>query len=198
MNDAIHWRTAVEKGRLIRSGALTSRDVTEAHLDRIAALNPTLQAYVTVTAELARQQADASDEEIAAGHSRGPLQGVPYCLKDIIETAGIRTTVGSTILADWVPTRDGTVVRRMRNAGAVLFGKVNTHEFAFRRHHADDSRQHAQPLGFIAHSWRILGWIGRRRGGRAGAALDRQRPPGPSGCRRPSAALPGSSRAMVW
>lgn len=131
MQDAIVWRTAVETGRLIRSGVLTSRAVTEAHLDRIAALNPELQAYVTVTAELARQQADACDAEIAAGRSRGPLHGVPYCLKDIIETAGIRTTVGSTILADWVPTRDATVVARMREAGAVLLGKVNTHEFAF-------------------------------------------------------------------
>src|SRR5882757_7025264 len=129
MQDEIVWRTAIETGRLIRTGALTSRRVTEAHLDRIAVLNPIAQAYVTVTPEVALAQADAADAEVAAGHNRGPLHGVPYCLKDIIATADIRTTVGSTILGDWVPARDATVVVRMRDAGAVLLGKVNTHEF---------------------------------------------------------------------
>src|SRR5258708_3219761 len=70
--------------------------------------------------------------EVTAGRAgRGPLDGVPYCLKDIVQTAGIRTTAGSSILTDWVPTEDATVVTRLVEAGAVLLGKVNTHEFAF-------------------------------------------------------------------
>lgn len=129
--DDILWLSALEMGRRIRARTLTAEAVTEAHLARIARLNPLLQAYVTVTAERARAEAQAADAEIATGNCRGPLHGVPYCLKDIIATAGVRTTVGSYILADWVPHCDATVVVRLKAAGAVLLGKVNTHEFAF-------------------------------------------------------------------
>ena len=127
----LHWMGAVELGRRIASGDLRSRGIVEALLARIAATNPKLEAFVTVTPGLARSEADAADAEIAAGRRRGPLHGVPYCLKDIVQTKGIRTTVGSHILADWVPGDDATVVTRLREAGAVLLGKVNTHEFAF-------------------------------------------------------------------
>lgn len=125
------WMGAAELGRRIASGEVTSRAATTAYLDRIAALNPKLEAYVTVTADRALAEAAARDAELAHGRRRGPLHGVPYCLKDIVATAGIRTTVGSEILADWVPDRDATVVTRLTDAGAVLLGKVNTHEFAF-------------------------------------------------------------------
>ncbi len=126
------WFGAAELGRLIAAGEVTSRQATIAYLDRIAALNPALEAYVTVTADRALTEAAARDTELANGHRRGPLHGVPYCLKDVIATAGIRTTAGSTILADWVPDADATVATRLAAAaGAVLLGKVNTHEFAF-------------------------------------------------------------------
>jgi aspartyl-tRNA(Asn)/glutamyl-tRNA(Gln) amidotransferase subunit A len=132
MNDAdICFLGAAELGRRIAEGSITSRRATEAYLARIAAVNPSIEAYVTVTAERALASAQARDAERAAGHLRGPLHGVPYCLKDIIATAGIRTTVGSEILGDWVPDRSATVVDRLEAAGAVLLGKVNTHEFAF-------------------------------------------------------------------
>lgn len=121
----------LDLARALRRGEVTSLQVTRACLDRINALNPRLQAFVTITEELALAGAAEADAERAAGRSRGLLHGVPYTLKDIVQTAGIRTTVGSWTLRDWVPDNDATVVTRLRAAGAVLLGKVNTHEFAF-------------------------------------------------------------------
>ena len=130
-DEDVVWMGAAELGRRIAAGEVTSRQATTAYLDRIAALNPSLEAYVTVTADRALTEAAARDAELGGGHRRGPLHGVPYCLKDVIATGGIRTTAGSIILADWVPDTDATVVTRLGAAGAVLLGKVNTHEFAF-------------------------------------------------------------------
>jgi aspartyl-tRNA(Asn)/glutamyl-tRNA(Gln) amidotransferase subunit A len=130
-DDDVIWLNALELGRRIRARTLSAASATRVFLDRIEALNPHLEAFVTVTAERALQQAAAADAEIAAGQWRGPLHGVPYCLKDIVQTAGIRTTAGSHILADWLPDADATVLTRLSAAGAVLLGKVNTHEFAF-------------------------------------------------------------------
>ncbi len=130
-DDDLVWLGAADLGRQIRAGEITSVRATEACLDRIARLNPRLEAFITITDERARAEATAADAEIAAGNWRGPLHGVPYCLKDIVQTAGVRTTAGSFILADWVPEADATVQTRLAAAGAVLLGKVNTHEFAF-------------------------------------------------------------------
>jgi aspartyl-tRNA(Asn)/glutamyl-tRNA(Gln) amidotransferase subunit A len=129
-NDIV-WLGAVALGRLIRSGEVTAVQATRAYLDRIDRIDPSLETYITVTKERALSEAAAADAEIAAGAWRGPLHGVPYCLKDIVQTAGIRTTAGSSILSDWVPEEDATVQTRLAEAGAVLLGKVNTHEFAF-------------------------------------------------------------------
>jgi aspartyl-tRNA(Asn)/glutamyl-tRNA(Gln) amidotransferase subunit A len=130
-DDDLVWLSAVDLGRRIRAGEITSLRATSAHLDRISRLNPRLEAFVTITKDRARAEAATADAEIAAGSWRGPLHGVPYCLKDIVQTAGVRTTAGSFILADWVPQTDATVQKRLAGAGAVLLGKVNTHEFAF-------------------------------------------------------------------
>jgi aspartyl-tRNA(Asn)/glutamyl-tRNA(Gln) amidotransferase subunit A len=130
-DDDVIWLGALELGRRIRAGVVSAASATRAFLDRIDALNPHLEAFVTVTAERALREAAAADAEIAAGWWRGPLHGVPYCLKDIVQTAGIRTTAGSYILADWMPDSDATVQTRLSAAGAVLLGKVNSHEFAF-------------------------------------------------------------------
>src|SRR2546430_4728470 len=94
-------------------------------------MEPRLSACVTVTADLARAQAREAHDEIAAGRYRGPLHGIPVAVKDLFATAGIRTTAGSRILADWIPNEDATVVRRLREAGAVLLGKLGLHEFAY-------------------------------------------------------------------
>lgn len=100
-------------------------------LERIAAHNGTLNAYITVTAELAREQAARADAELAAGHDRGPLHGIPVAVKDLIDTAGIRTTCGSKLFEDRIPDSDATVVRLLREAGAVLLGKTGLHELAY-------------------------------------------------------------------
>src|SRR6185312_11299205 len=104
---------------------------TQAYLDRIAQLNPLINAYITVTADRALEDARRADAELAAGKPRGPLHGIPIALKDLYETAGIRTTAGSKVFADYIPEHDSTAARKLREAGSVLLGKTNTHEFAW-------------------------------------------------------------------
>ncbi|MCU1302878.1 MAG: enantiomer-selective amidase [Candidatus Sulfotelmatobacter sp.] len=106
-------------------------ELTRACLDRIEKLNPSLNAFVTVTAESALAEAQAAEAEIARGQWRGPLHGIPIALKDIIDTAGTRTTAASALLKDRIPSEDAEVVRRLRQAGAVILGKNNLHEFAY-------------------------------------------------------------------
>src|SRR6266404_7723655 len=114
----------------LRARELSPVEVTEAYLDRIAATEKRLCAYITVTAELARATALAAEREIAAGNWRGTFHGVPIALKDLCCTKGIPTTSGSKVLADHVPDFDATVWTRLQAAGAILLGKVNMHEFA--------------------------------------------------------------------
>ncbi len=131
----LHNATLTETAARIKAGEVTSLAVTEAMLDRIAALEPKLGSYATVTPDLARSQAKAADAEIAAGKSRGPLHGVPIAVKDLCFTRGIPTGCGTTILADWIPEYDATVVQRLRDAGSVLLGKLQMTEGAFADHH---------------------------------------------------------------
>jgi aspartyl-tRNA(Asn)/glutamyl-tRNA(Gln) amidotransferase subunit A len=112
-------------------------EVTDAALDRIARLDPRLNAFITVTAEEARRAARAAETELARGEYRGPLHGVPLSVKDLIYTEGVRTTAGSRVLADFVPGADATVARRLREAGAVIIGKANMLEFAYGEVHPD-------------------------------------------------------------
>ena len=115
----------------LRRRRVSSVEITRACLDRIAALNPALNAFITVTSESALAQARRADDELARGNWRGPLHGVPIALKDLFDTAGVRTTAGSGVFKDRVPVDDAEVVRRLKAAGAVLVGKANMHEFAF-------------------------------------------------------------------
>jgi aspartyl-tRNA(Asn)/glutamyl-tRNA(Gln) amidotransferase subunit A len=115
----------------IRSRRLSPVALTESCLARIEAFEPRLNAFVTVTAELAREQARQAEREIDGGSYRGPLHGIPVAVKDLFATEGIRTTAGSRILANWIPDEDATVVRKLRDAGAVLLGKLGLHEFAY-------------------------------------------------------------------
>jgi aspartyl-tRNA(Asn)/glutamyl-tRNA(Gln) amidotransferase subunit A len=121
--------TACEATAALRAGRISSVALTEAYLERIQAVDPAVRAYVTVTADVALALADAADRRRAAGQD-GPLLGVPYALKDVFTTAGITTTAGSRILADYVPPDSSTVYRRLDDAGAVLLGKLNMDEFA--------------------------------------------------------------------
>jgi aspartyl-tRNA(Asn)/glutamyl-tRNA(Gln) amidotransferase subunit A len=126
-----------EVARLYRKRKVSPVEVTKLMLARIEHLNPKLNAYITVTAELALVQAKKAEVELFAprgrkGHrDRGPLHGIPISLKDNIYTKGIRTTAGSKILKDFVPDHDAGVWSMLRNAGAILLGKTNLHEFAY-------------------------------------------------------------------
>lgn len=122
--------TAAELGELIRKKAVSPVEVVEATLRRIEAVEGTLRAYMTLLADEALRAAKEAEAEIAAGHHRGPLHGVPVAVKDIVATRGVRTTAGSKILADWVPDYDATVIERLRAAGSILLGKLHLHEFA--------------------------------------------------------------------
>jgi len=115
----------------LRSREISPVELTEAYLDRIGALDGKLRAYITVTAEVARAAAKTAEAEICAGQWRGPFHGVPVAIKDLLYTRGIRTTGGSKILAGLVPDHDSTVWKRLAEAGAVLLGKLNLHEFAY-------------------------------------------------------------------
>jgi aspartyl-tRNA(Asn)/glutamyl-tRNA(Gln) amidotransferase subunit A len=116
---------------LVRTKRISPVELTTACLERIEQLNPQLNAFITVTAELAMEQARAAEAEIAHGKWRGPLHGIPIALKDMIDTEGVRTTAASALFTDRVPPEDAEVVRRLKRAGAVLIGKTNLHEFAY-------------------------------------------------------------------
>ncbi|MEO8309006.1 MAG: amidase [Pseudomonadota bacterium] len=116
---------------LLRRKAVSPVELAQACITRIEKLNPTLNAFITITAEQAMQQAREAEAQIQRGHWRGPLHGMPLALKDLIDTAGIRTTAASAVFKDRIPAADAEVVRRLKEAGAVLLGKLNMHEFAF-------------------------------------------------------------------
>jgi aspartyl-tRNA(Asn)/glutamyl-tRNA(Gln) amidotransferase subunit A len=121
----------VDAMAMLRSQAVSPVELAQAFIARIERLNPALNAFITVTAEQALQQARQAEAEIQRGHWRGPLHGVPLALKDLIDTAGIRTTAASAVFKDRIPTEDADVVYRLTAAGAVLLGKLNMHEFAY-------------------------------------------------------------------
>lgn len=123
--------SVLDAADLIRRRRLSPVEVTQASLDRIGRWEPMINAFITVLADQALEVARAHEKMISSGYHLGPLHGVPIALKDNIFTEGIRSTAGSKILADNVPTSDATVVERLRRAGAVLVGKLNMHEFAW-------------------------------------------------------------------
>jgi aspartyl-tRNA(Asn)/glutamyl-tRNA(Gln) amidotransferase subunit A len=122
--------TIAELHRLYRSKSASPVEVTKACLERIASLDRELRAFVLVTPERALDDARQAEADFVAGIDRGPMQGIPYCLKDIVETAGIRTTGQSRLLAEHVPASDATVAVRLKAGGGILLGKNTTWEFA--------------------------------------------------------------------
>lgn len=133
----VEFLDIAELSEQLRTGRLTSTEVTTAMLERIDALDPALQSFAVVTRERALADAAAADEQISRGGWRGPLHGVPLALKDLVETEGITTAAGTTVHGDHVPDADGTVAARLRAAGSVLLGKVRMTEGAFSAHHPD-------------------------------------------------------------
>ncbi|MGC2647150.1 MAG: amidase, partial [Candidatus Sulfotelmatobacter sp.] len=115
----------------LRRKEVSPLELARTCLDSIEKLNPSLNAFITVTAESALAEARAAEKEISRGEWRGPLHGIPVALKDLIDTAGMRTTAASALYQNRVPAEDAEVVRRLRKAGAVILGKNNLHEFAY-------------------------------------------------------------------
>ena len=123
--------TLTEAIPLLRQRRVSALELTQACLANIERLNPVLNAFITVTADMALQQAKTADAEIAARNWRGPLHGIPIALKDLIDVAGVRTTAASHQLRDHIATDDAEIVARLKRLGAVIVGKTNLHEFAF-------------------------------------------------------------------
>jgi aspartyl-tRNA(Asn)/glutamyl-tRNA(Gln) amidotransferase subunit A len=123
--------TIVELAPRLRRKEISPVELARACLERIEKCNPTLNAFITVTAESALAEARAAEDEIGRGGWRGPLHGIPVALKDLIDTAGTRTTAGSQLFKNRIPDEDAEVVRQLRQAGAVILGKNNLHEFAY-------------------------------------------------------------------
>ncbi len=149
----------------IASGGVSSSDVTEACLERIAAGNARLNAFITVLAAEARADALRADAEIAAGRYRGPLHGVPISLKDLIDLAGAPTTAASRVLDGHVATADAAVSSRLRSAGVVFLGKCNLHEFAFGTTSEDSA------FGPVRNPWDTTRGAGGSSGGSAAAVV---------------------------
>src|SRR5690348_1816924 len=131
LSNELHWLTVAEVSRFLRDKKMSPVELTQTCLKRIEQLNPTLNAFITVTAESALAEARQAESEIQKGGWRGPLHGVPIALKDLFDTAGVRTTAASALFKDRLPADDSEVVRRLKSAGAVFLGKLNMHEFAY-------------------------------------------------------------------
>ncbi len=127
-------RSAVDLAGMIRAREISARELLDSCLARIEAVNPDLNAIVTLVPEIAHERAVAADQAIADGDALGPLHGLPVAHKDLELTAGIRTTMGSPLFAEFVPEEDGLIAQRMRAAGAVVVGKTNTPEFGAGSH----------------------------------------------------------------
>jgi aspartyl-tRNA(Asn)/glutamyl-tRNA(Gln) amidotransferase subunit A len=140
----LHWRSMTELAGLIAGKQVSPVEVVRAHLDRIAALDGTLKSFITVCADAAMEAARGAEAAMGRGGPAGPLHGVPIGLKDLFNTAGVRTTGGSRILADSVPSSDATVVSRLRGAGAIVLGKLNMHEFAYGPEGLNEHYGHAR------------------------------------------------------
>ena len=158
----LHFKSIAEAAGLIERREVSPVELTRAVLERIDALDAKLHAFITVAADVALRQARQAEAEIAAGTCRGALHGIPFGAKDLIDTQGIRTTCGSKILRDNVPGDDATVVRRLREAGAVLVGKLVMTEFAGIGYHPDV----VPPL----NPWNADHWTGQSSSGSGVAA----------------------------
>jgi aspartyl-tRNA(Asn)/glutamyl-tRNA(Gln) amidotransferase subunit A len=159
----IGYATIAEVAPRLESGELSPVELTQACLDRISALDGEISAFITVLADSALEEARHAEGEIRAGNYRGPLHGIPIAHKDLLYTNGVRTTAGSRVLADFVPDVDATVVRKLREAGTILLGKLNLHEFA-----AGGTSENPH-YGAVHNPWRLDHHPGGSSGGSAAA-----------------------------
>jgi aspartyl-tRNA(Asn)/glutamyl-tRNA(Gln) amidotransferase subunit A len=155
--------TISEASELLRQKKISPVDLTSVCLDRIDQLNPSLNAFITVTHESAIAEARAAEDEIQRSNWRGQLHGIPIGLKDLIDTAGIKTTCGSALFADRVPDADAEVVQRLKSSGAVLLGKQNLQEFAY------GGTSTSSHFGPVRNPWNVKRIAGGSSGGSAAA-----------------------------
>ena len=156
------YTPAAELAGRIRRKELSPVELVDAVLARIGAMQPTVNAFITVTAETARAEAKAAEQAVMEGRPLGPLHGIPFSVKDLTPTAGVRTTMGSAIFADHVPAEDAVPVARARAAGAILVGKTTTPEFG---HKPLDRRAPVRPHGQSVGSQPDLRRLERWRSG---------------------------------
>src|SRR4051812_31452528 len=173
LDSAPMWgRTATELAAGIRDGAFSARQVMEAHLERIAAVNPRVNAIVTLLEpEQALALADAADRARARGGPLGVLHGLPLAVKDLEDTAGMRTTYGSPQFAGHVPERDSLMVSRLRAAGGLIVGKTNTPELGA------GSQTFNPVFGATRNPWDLSRTAGGSSGGARPARAPRHVPP---------------------
>lgn len=155
-----------EASDLLRRKEISPVELTTSCLNRIEQLNPAINAFITVLHESALAQAREAEAEISAGNWRGPLHGVPIGLKDLIDTAGVKTTCGSALFADRVPNEDAEVVRRLKNAGAIVIGKQNLQEFAW------GGTSTSSYFGPVRNPWNTERIAGGSSGGSAAAVAN--------------------------
>jgi len=129
--DDLCYLTIAEAAAGLRRRDFSAMELTDACLDRIDAIDGKLHSFITLTADIARHQARQAKQELASGTDRGPLHGIPVALKDLYMTRGIRTTCHSAVLENWIPEYSATTVTKLREAGAIVLGKLGMHEFAF-------------------------------------------------------------------
>lgn len=161
----IHWLSAVEMARLIRSKKLSAREVMEAHLRQIERVNPKVNAIVTLVSEMAMSAAASADEMQARGAKLGPLHGLPVAHKDLRETRGIRTTFGSPLYRDYIPKENDLIIDRLQMAGAISVGKTNTPEFGA------GSQTFNSVFGATRNPWDLSKTCGGSSGGAAVALV---------------------------
>src|SRR5437867_3568218 len=132
MSNDLCWLSATELATLIRTKKVSPVEVVDAVLARIEKINPTINAYVTLTADAARREAKAAERAVGKKGARlGPLHGVPFSVKDLVITKGVRTTFGTPLYRDNVPTEDAPMVERLKAAGGIMLGKTNTPTFGW-------------------------------------------------------------------
>src|SRR5438105_6131680 len=130
-SEALCYLPAAELARLIRTRQVSAREVVRTVLARIAALEPQINAFATLSAESALDAADQADERLASGHEVGALHGIPVTLKDLTQTQGVPTQYGSRLREGFVPQQDAPLVTRLKQAGAIVLGKTTTSEFGW-------------------------------------------------------------------
>src|SRR5204862_3700676 len=163
MTDDLAFTSAAELARLIAGRQVSPVEAIEAVLDRIERTQPTLNAFITVCADEARAAAKAAEAAVMHSDELGPLHGVPFAVKDLVNTAGVRTTFGSFALADNVPAMDSPAVARLKEAGAILVGKTTTPEFGHK------CFTEAPLFGRTANPWDLSRTCGGSSGGAAAA-----------------------------